>query len=304
MTTKGRHLIVLAGPTAVGKTDLSVSLAEHFGCDIISGDSRQFYQEMSIGTAKPTPEEMRAVPHHFVDSHSIKDQINAGDFEKLALAQIEACFKTNSMVILTGGSGLFLKAVYDGLDQFPDISNEAKETVSKLYQTEGIEGLQRQLQQLDPDYYNTVDIQNPHRIMRALEVCLSSHQPYSNFLNQSTSSRPFKTFKIALNRDREELYDRINQRVDIMMKNGLLEEVQSLLPFEHLSSMQTVGYQELFPYLKNEISLAEAISLIKRNSRRYAKRQLTWFRREKDFEWFHPSEKEEIIKFIEKVISE
>lgn len=291
-------LIVLAGPTAVGKTQLSIDLAKHFSCPIISGDSRQFYKEISIGTAKPTHEEMDGVQHYFVGSHSIHEPLNAGQFEEQVIPLINELFKTHDYLILTGGSGLFLKAVYDGLDDFKPVPTEIRSTVNLWFEENGLEFIQNKLKELDPVYYNQVDIHNHSRILRALEVCIDSGKPFSEQRKNEKKTRDFETVKIILNRERKELYNRINLRVDIMMNIGLLEEVKPLIPFKELKSLQAVGYSELFEYFDNEISLERAIELIKQNSRRYAKRQLTWFRREKDFNWFHPDEKDKIIEFI------
>ena len=290
-------LIVLAGPTAVGKTALSIELARHFRCPIISGDSRQFYKEISIGTAKPTSEEMAEVKHYFVNSHSIHEPLSAGQFEREAIPIINELFEHHDYLILTGGSGLFLKAIYDGLDQFVTVSPEVKDQVIQLEKTEGLKGLQEKLEELDSVYFKEVDQQNPVRLTRAIEVSLEAKKPYSSFLDQAKSKRSFDTVKVMLNRDRKVLYDRINLRVDIMMKNGLLDEVQSVYPFKKLKSLQTVGYNEIFDLIDKKHDLTTAIELIKRNTRRYAKRQLTWFKRE-GFEWFEPEQIEDIVGFV------
>ena len=292
-----KKLIVLAGPTAVGKTALSIELARHFRCPIISGDSRQFYKEISIGTAKPTSEEMAEVKHYFVNSHSIHEPLSAGQFEREAIPIINELFEHHDYLILTGGSGLFLKAIYDGLDQFVTISPEVKDQVIQLEKTEGLKGLQEKLEELDSVYFKEVDQQNPVRLTRAIEVSLEAKKPYSSFLDQAKSKRSFDTVKVMLNRDRKVLYDRINLRVDIMMKNGLLDEVQSVYPFKKLKSLQTVGYNEIFDLIDKKHDLTTAIELIKRNTRRYAKRQLTWFKRE-GFEWFEPEQIEDIVGFV------
>lgn len=275
-----KRLIVLAGPTAVGKTALSIEVAKHFDCPIISGDSRQFYKEIGIGTAKPTNEEMDGVKHYFIDSHSIDTPLSAGLFEKEAIPIIEELFQTHDTLILTGGSGLFLKAIYDGLDNFLDISEETKFKIDELFEKNGIQALQNELQKRDPKYFEKVDIHNPARLSRALEVCYESGKTYSSFLNQQKKKRNFESIKIMLNRDREELYQRINTRVDLMLEQGLLEEVKSVYDKRHLKSLQTVGYQELFDFLEDKTDFNTAVELIKRNSRRYAKRQFTWFKKE------------------------
>ena len=293
-----KKLIVLAGPTAVGKTQLSIDLAKHFSCPIISGDSRQFYKEIGIGTAKPSTEEMDGVKHYFIDSHSIHDPVSAGKFEEEAIPVIEELFKSHDYLILTGGSGLFLKAIYDGLDYFAPIPKDIRKNVNEIFEENGLEFIQNKLKELDPEYYEKVDLHNHSRILRALEVCIHSGEPFSNQRKNIKKERSFSTIKIMLNREREELYDRINRRVHIMMDMGLIEEAKPLVEHKDLKSLQTVGYTEIFDYLEGNISIERAIELIQQNSRRYAKRQLTWFRREEGFEWFHPNEQEKIVEFI------
>jgi tRNA dimethylallyltransferase len=297
--SRTRLLIVLAGPTAVGKTDLSIQLAKHFNCPIINGDSRQVYQEISIGTAKVTEKEMDGVPHYFVGSHSIHTPLSAGAYEKEVIPVVDKLFNTHTHLILTGGSGLFLKAVYDGLDDFSSISDETKNKVQSIFDKSGIEGLQQEVQLVDPNYYKNVDTENPRRLMRALEVYYQMGKTYSSLRLNKQKERNFDTAKIMLDRNREELYERINLRAELMMKNGLMEEVKSLKEYSDLRSLQTVGYTETFEFLSGYNDLPSTIQTIQMNTRRYAKRQLTWFRREVDFKWFHPSKKEEMIKFIE-----
>ncbi len=297
-----KHLIVLSGPTAVGKTALSIQLSKEFNAPIISCDSRQFYREMTIGTAKPSQDELSQALHYFINIRSVQNPLNAGDFEDLAYAELENIFSKGDVCILTGGSGLFLKAVYQGLDKFPEVSIELREELEKSYAERGIETLQTELKEKDPEYYAKVDLKNPRRLIRALEIIKSSERPYSSFLKQRIDNKPFKSHFILLNRNREELYDRINQRVDQMIKNGLEEEARKLLPFRKLKSLQTVGYQEFFDFFQGLISLEETIELIKRNSRRYAKRQLTWFRGQGEWNEFHPKQIEEIKVFIRKQI--
>ena len=293
-----KNLIVLAGPTAVGKTQLSTGLAKQFSCPIVSGDSRQFYKEIGIGTAKPTSGEMNGVKHYFIDSHSIHKPISAGQFEREAIPLIEELFKSNDYVILTGGSGLFLKAIYDGLDDFIPIPENTRKEVNKMFHDYGLEFIQSKLKELDPDYYDKVDIQNHSRLLRALEVCIHTGKPFSKQRKNIKKERSFSTIKIMLNRDREELYNRINSRVHLMMDMGFIDEVKPLIKYKKLNSLQTVGYTELFDYLEGNISIERAIELIQQNSRRYAKRQLTWFKREEGFEWFHPNNHQKITEFI------
>ena len=291
-------LIIIAGPTAIGKTALSIALAQHFSCPILSADSRQFFKEMTIGTAKPSSEEIKGVPHYFIDSHSITEHYNVGKYETEAITLLDQLFQTNEKIILVGGSGLYVDAICKGFDELPEADMEVRNEIGSLFEAEGIKGLQDLLRKLDPDYYNTVDLQNPQRISRALEVSLTAGVPYSTLRKGEKRQRNFITIKIGLNTSREVLYSRINKRVDEMMKNGLLEEVKSLVPYKHLNALQTVGYKELFDYLDNKTDLKTAIELLKQNTRRFAKRQLTWFRRDEEIKWFEPEELEEIIAYI------
>lgn len=293
-----KRLIVITGPTACGKTSVSVNLAKSLQTEIISCDSRQFYQEMAIGTAKPTLEEMDGIRHHFIDSHPITDEITAGRFEREALILLDKLFLTHNDVILTGGSGLFIDALVNGFDDMPKVAKETREALNHLFQTEGLAPLMAQLKDLDPDYAKQVDVNNPKRIIRALEICLTTKKPYSALRTGQKAKRNFEVLKIVLDRQREELYQRINQRVDIMDALGLEKEVRALLPFKHLNAMQTVGYREFFDFFEGNITRERAIELIKRNSRRYAKRQLTWFRRDTSYHWVHPENKEEILRLI------
>ncbi|SIR14738.1 tRNA (adenosine(37)-N6)-dimethylallyltransferase MiaA [Pontibacter lucknowensis] len=297
-TPSPRFLIVVVGPTAVGKTALCVRLAQHFGTEIISADSRQFYQEMSIGTAKPTQEEQQGIRHHFVDSHPITETYNAGAYEQDVLALAGQLFQRHEAVILTGGSGLYVRAVTDGMDEMPEADPAVRESLTARYQQEGLQPLLEQLQELDPTYYERVDKANPQRVIRALEVCLSSGQPYSAFRKAGTRERPFHIIKIGLTRDRPELYERIDRRMDLMLEQGLLEEAKSLYPYRAHNALQTVGYKEIFDYLEGQYDWEEAVRLLKRNSRRYAKRQLTWFHKHADYTWFHPEQWDEILRFI------
>jgi len=296
-------LVVITGPTAVGKTALCVDLAQHFNTEIISADSRQFFKELSIGTAKPTTEEMKGVTHHFVDSHSITQTYNATNFENDVLTLVKELFKTNPILILTGGSGLYIDAVCNGFDDdIPEGDEQLRNELEELYNKYGIEVLQEKLKQLDPNFYNTIDLNNVKRLYRAIEVCTLSPKSYTSLRVGKTKNRPFNIIKIALNRDKEELYDRINQRVDMMMQNGLLDEVKNVLPFKNHNALKTVGYTELFNYLDNQITLDEAVEKIKVNTRRYAKKQLSWFNKSNDYSWFHPNDKEKIIQYLDSII--
>ncbi|RCR69891.1 tRNA (adenosine(37)-N6)-dimethylallyltransferase MiaA [Larkinella punicea] len=294
-------LIVIAGPTAVGKTSLCVRLAKVLQTDVVSADSRQLYQELNIGTAKPTAGEMQGVRHHFIDSHSIMSPVSAGQYEREALAVLDELFQKKDVVILSGGTGLYINAVCFGLDDVPQADPALRAELMNRFETEGLEPLQQQLRLLDPTYAETADLQNSQRVIRALEVSLSSGQPYSSFRKQEvagpSSPRPFQMVFIALDRPRAELYDRIDRRMDAMLASGLIEEVRSLLPYRHLTALQTVGYKEVFGYLDGAYDMAEMERLLKRNSRRYAKRQLTWFRNQGNYQWFGAEEEEEILFF-------
>lgn len=279
-------LITIVGPTAIGKTALSIQLAQHYGCDIISCDSRQFYKEMTIGTAVPEPEELAAAPHHFIQNRSITEDYSVGQFEKDALHNLNQLFIQNPTQIMVGGSGLYVDAVLKGLDYFPKVSSKIRTQLNSEWETQGIAVLQEKLKILDPETYATIAIDNPHRLIRALEVCIGSGIPYSTFKNKPKAPRNFKSIKIGLTADREIIYNRINLRVDLMIKNGLLEEAQKLYPYKHLNALQTVGYRELFSYFDGDYSLDTAIEEIKKNTRRFAKRQLTWFRKDKETLWF------------------
>lgn len=274
------------GATAVGKTAYCVKKAKAWQTEVISADSRQFYQEMQIGTARPLPEEMQDVPHHFIASHSIHEPLAVGQYEKEALQRLGVLFRKYDRLILTGGSGLYLRAITQGLDEVPPSDPALRQKLEEQLETEGLSSLVRQLRQHDPEYAGTADLQNPRRVVRALEVCLLSGKTYSSFRQQQPAiERPFRVEKYVLDRPREELYERINLRVEQMMDAGLLEEARRLYPYRHLKPLQTVGYQELFDVFEGKITLEEAVRLIQRNTRRYAKRQLTWFRREPDARW-------------------
>ncbi|MFI5163342.1 MAG: tRNA (adenosine(37)-N6)-dimethylallyltransferase MiaA [Sphingobacteriales bacterium] len=283
-----KTLIVIAGPTAVGKTAVAIELAKKLNTEIISADSRQFYREMAIGTAKPSPEELAQAKHHFIDSHSITESFSVGDFEVQGLALLEDIFKRQDTAILVGGSGLYIKAICEGFDKLPSASPEVREKLNLEFKNDGIAPLQEKLKTVDPVYYNQVDLNNPQRLVRALEVFETTGIPFSSYRRSITNIRPFRTVKIGLNLPRAELYRRINERVDDMVKQGLIEEVRSLLPYRHLNALNTVGYSELFDYFDGKTDLVSAIELIKQNTRRFAKRQLTWFRKNKDIKWYYP----------------
>jgi tRNA dimethylallyltransferase len=291
-------LVVIVGPTAVGKTDLCVDLAQSIGCDIISCDSRQFYKEMNIGTAKPTKEEKRDVIHHFIDSHSVAHLYSAGDFERDVEVFLEEYFKKKDVILMTGGSGLFVQAVIQGLDDMPDAPLELREKLMQRLSAEGVETLANELKVLDPITYGQIDISNSQRVVRALEVCLSTGQPYSSFKTKKEKKHPYKILKIGLERDRDKLYERINRRVDLMLESGLVEEVKSLSSFRDQNALKTVGYKEVFSFLDGEIEYYNMVELLKRNTRRYAKRQLTWFKNKDNFEWFDAQDFGKIKAFI------
>jgi tRNA dimethylallyltransferase len=302
-----KYLITIVGPTAIGKTALSIDLANHYNCEIVSCDSRQFFKEMAIGTAVPSPEELVAAKHHFIQNKSIFDNYTVGDFEKEALLKIEELFINNDYVVLVGGSGLYVDAILKGFDEFPAIDPSIRENVNLNYEKLGIEYLQQQLETLDPIYFqkitseNPQTLQNPQRMMRFVEVCLGTGKPYSSFLNQKKSNRNFTPIIIGLEADRNVIYERINQRVDIMLNQGLLAEAQALYEHKELNALQTVGYRELFSYFDGEFTLPFAIEEIKKNTRRFSKRQLTWFKRKEKTKWFdYLTERKEIIEYIDK----
>jgi len=300
---KTNYLINIVGPTAIGKTSLAIQLANKFNTEIISADSRQFYKEMHIGTAVPSAEELQAAKHHFIQHISIEDNYNVGDFESDAIKKLDELFKNNKIVIMVGGSGLYTKSVLEGLDYFPEVSLEIRQELNLKLEKEGLDSLQQQLHKLDPDYYKIVDLENPHRVIRALEVCISSGKPYSSFLNQPKQERNFTAISIGLSAKREIIYDRINRRVDLMIAEGLLDEAKALFPKRELNALNTVGYKELFSYLEGKDSLETAVSEIKKNTRRFAKRQLTWFRKDQEINWFdYKTPVEEIQQFLDSKI--
>lgn len=302
-TLQKKHLITVIGPTAIGKTALAIQLAQHFNCEILSADSRQFFKEMTIGTAVPSADELAAAPHHFIQNISIFDDYTVGDFERDAIAKLDELFTTNNYAVLVGGSGLYIDAVLKGFDDFPDVDPLVRENLKANYELHGIEYLQKQLQSLDPVHYENVAKENPQRLMRALEVCIGSGRPYSSFLNIKKNSRTFTPIVIGLEADRQLMYDRINLRVDIMAEAGLIKEAEGLYPHKSLNALQTVGYRELFSYFDAEFTLAFALEEIKKNTRRFAKRQMTWFKRTEGAKWFDfKTPAPEIINYIEEKI--
>ncbi|HNW57484.1 MAG TPA: tRNA (adenosine(37)-N6)-dimethylallyltransferase MiaA [Bacteroidales bacterium] len=292
-------LIVLLGPTGVGKTDVAVDLAERYNCEIISADSRQFFKEMKIGTAVPSDAQLNTIKHHFVRFLSIKDYYSASLFERNVLDLLPGLFSKSGMVIMSGGSGMYIDAVCNGIDDIPDVDPDIREKFTSKYKEEGIEGLRVALKLLDPEHYANVDLKNHKRIIRALEICETTGRPYSSFLKKQKTERDFDIIKIGLKRDRENLYTRINSRVDEMIRTGLEEEVKSLAEFRNLNALNSVGYKEFFDCFDGKISKDKAIELIKRNSRRYAKRQMTWWAKDNDIKWFDPEKTQEIIHYIE-----
>lgn len=299
-----KYLIVIAGPTGSGKTALAIELALFLKTEIISADSRQFFKEMNIGTAKPATEQLKKVKHHFVNSLSVKEDYNAGAFETDALKKLDEIFSKHDEVILVGGSGLYIDAVCNGFDRLPEQDENIRADLSGLFKEKGIAALQHKLKHLDPEYYHIVDINNTHRMMRAIEVCLLTGKKFSDLRSRKKANRDFSSLKIGLSVERKILYERINVRVDQMMRDGLLEEAKQLFPLRQYNSLQTVGYRELFDYLDGKITLDEAVERIKRNSRRYAKRQLTWFNKDKEIYWFSPYDREKIFSWVKKKLAE
>lgn len=297
-------LISVVGPTAIGKTALGVHIANYFNSEIISADSRQFFKEMSIGTAVPSPEELAAAKHHFIQHISIEDQYSVGDFEKEATAKISELFKKHEIVVMVGGSGMYVKSILEGLDDFPEIDPQIREHLNESLAQNGLQSLQEQLKKLDPEYYEKADIENPHRVIRALEICIGTGKKFSSFLNKKKQQRNFDIIEIGLTADRQKIYDRINLRVDLMMQEGLLAEAKQLYSKRQLNALNTVGYKELFRYFDQEIELEFAISEIKKNTRRFAKRQLTWFRKNNNIHWFdYTTKPEQIMMFLSEEIN-
>lgn len=293
-----KNLIVLLGPTAVGKTDLSINIANNFKAEIISADSRQFYKGLEIGTASPDKETLSKIKHHFIGNLDITSKYDIFEYEKDVIALLKNLFSHNDNTILTGGSGMYIDAVCKGVDDLPDADKDIREQLEKQLKEDGIESLRIQLRKLDPEYYKIVDISNPVRLIRGIEVCLITGVTYSSLRYGKSKPRDFKIITIGLNRNRDELYERINSRVDQMIKNGLLEEAEKNYEFRNCNALKTVGYKEIFEYLDKKITLEKAIEKIKTNTRRYAKRQMTWFNRDKSINWFHPDNYNEIIEFI------
>lgn len=295
-------LIVLLGPTGVGKTDISIDLAAWLKCEIISADSRQFFREMKIGTAVPTDEQLNTIKHHFIRFLSVEDYYSSSLFEKEVLELLSSLFGSKNIVLMSGGSGMYIDSVCNGIDDIPDVDWVIREKYISKYKEEGIEGLRIALKILDPEHYEKIDLKNYKRILRALEICETAGRPYSSFLKKQKKERDFKIIKIGLERTREDLYNRINSRVDDMIKTGLEEEARLLFSFRNLNALNSVGYREFFDFFDGKISREKAIDLIKRNSRRYAKRQITWWSKEKDIKWFHPEQIQNIKQFIEEEV--
>ena len=298
-----KYLVVIAGPTASGKTATAIQVAKALGTEIISADSRQFYKELPIGTAAPTKEEQDEVQHHMIHNLNVEDKYDVADYENDVLALLKKLFINHDSVVLTGGSGLFIDAVCKGLDSIPDISDETRNKVNKLYEEGGLFALQNEVQRLDPEYYNMVDKYNPRRLQRAVEVCYQTGLPYSSFRNNTAKVRDFKIIKVALLWDRNELISRINLRVEKMVSEGLLDEAKAMYPKRHLNSLNTVGYKEIFEHFDGKASLNEAIEHIKINTRQYAKRQMTWLRKNNDYQWFTIEEIPEMINYIKSIIN-
>ncbi len=294
-----KWLISIVGPTGIGKTSLAIKLAQYFETEIISADSRQFFKEMAIGTAVPSKEELGSVKHHFIQNISIFDEYSVGDFERDAITLLRELFNKKNIVVMVGGSGLYIDAITKGLDKFPEVDPNIRTELNKLLEEQGITVLQEQLSNLDPVYFNKVDTENPHRLIRALEICLGTGKPFSTFLNQNKVKRDFKTISIGIDAERKIIYDRINQRVDLMVEAGLVEEVRTLEPQKSLNALQTVGYRELFKYFEGDWTLDFAISEIKKNTRRFAKRQLTWFKKNENTIWV--DYQEDINSIIDKI---
>lgn len=291
-------LIVLIGPTGVGKTELSLRIAEHFQTHILSSDSRQLYADLKIGTAAPTPEQLRRVPHHFVGTLQLTDYYSAAQYESDALALLDSLFRQHEVILLTGGSMMYVDAVCKGIDDIPTVDAETRELMLQRYEKEGLEQLCSELKLLDPDYYKIVDLKNPKRVIHALEICYMTGKTYTSFRTQQPKKRPFHIVKIGLTRDREELYERINRRVDVMIEEGLIEETKAVYSHRNLNSLNTVGYKEIFKYLDGEWKLPFSIEKIKQNSRIYSRKQMTWFKRDKEIQWFHPEQENEILAYL------
>lgn len=294
-----KTLIVLIGPTGVGKTDLSIKIADKYGSPIISADSRQLYSDLKIGTAAPTEEYLKRVKHYFVGTLKLTDYYSAAQYESEVISLLEDLFKRNNTILLTGGSMMYIDAICKGIDDIPTVDSETRLMMMEKYEKEGLDRLCAELKLLDPEYYSTVDLKNPKRVIHALEICYMTGKTYTSFRTGNKKQRPFDIIKIGLCRDREELYERINKRVDIMIKEGLVDEVKSVYEYRNLNSLNTVGYKEIIQYLEGKCTLEFAIEKIKQNSRIYSRKQMTWFKRDNDITWFHPDKEEEIMEFIE-----
>lgn len=297
-------LLVVLGPTGIGKSALSIQLAKHYKTDIISADSRQFYKELSIGTAVPAAHELQEVPHHFIQFKSVTEYYNVSNFETDALQLVAELFKSRNIVVLAGGSMMYIDTICKGIDDIPTVDPEVRNGVLKWYEETGIEELRRRLMEVDPEYYSIVDLNNHKRMLHAVEIYQMTGVPYTSFRTRTIRQRPFRIIKIGLNQDRTALYERINARVDLMMEAGLLEEARQVYEFREYNSLNTVGYKELFGYFDGLYSLDEAVDLIKRNSRKYARKQLTWFRRDQEIHWFEPWQLTEIIQLVDRIVGE
>jgi tRNA dimethylallyltransferase len=296
-----KTVTIITGPTAAGKTAVALSLAKHFHTEIISADSRQCFKELSIGVARPSEKELKEVPHHFIASHSIKEDINAARFEQYALQKVDQLFEKHDMVVMVGGTGLYIKAFCEGLDEIPAIDGSIRETIINSYQAKGMKWLQDEVKKKDPRFFSAGEIQNPQRMMRALEVISSTGQSILDFRKKEKATRGFNSIKIGLELPKEELHQNINVRVEKMIGQGLIEEVKQLIPFRNLNALQTVGYAEIFEFLEGKTSLENAIEEIKKNTRQYAKRQMTWFKKDKDIQWFNPGQIDTIISMAQKL---
>lgn len=297
-----KYLLVLLGPTGVGKTEISLNIAEFYGCPIVSSDSRQFYRELKIGTAAPNDDQLSSVKHYFIGSHSIFDEYNAGQYELDVIDLLKKLFLENDVVLLVGGSMMYIDAVCNGIDDIPNVDAKTREFWKREYEEKGLEYIQNELLRLDPKHYQEVDLQNYKRVMHALEICTITGKPYSDVRTGLRKTRDFDIVKIGFNRPRPELYDRINQRVEIMMEEGLLEEAKHFFEFRHLNTLNTVGYKEIYDFLDGRWPLDFAVNMIQQDSRRYAKRQLTWFNRDKEIQWFHPDNENEIFEYLQSKI--
>jgi len=297
-------LIIVLGPTGVGKSDISIQLAKHYRTEIISADSRQFFRELSIGTAVPSADDLKMVLHHFIQNKSINDYYNVSEYETEALQLIQELFKRVNPIILAGGSMLYVDTICNGIDDIPTVDPEIRDEVISWYEKNGIDALRQRLLEIDPEYYQIVDLNNPKRLLHAVEIHQMTGMQYTSFRKKSVKERPFRIIKVGINQDRKILYDRINQRVLKMMDAGLLEEAKSVYPFRKLNSLNTVGYKELFAYLDGDCTLDEAIDLIQRNTRKYARKQLTWFRRDQQIKWFEPNQIHEIIAYVDQKMNE